>query len=248
MWNSVWADLHIHTVLSPCAEVEMIPPLIVERACQLGLGLIAITDHNASDNAAAVMEAARGSGLQVLPGMELQTREEVHLLCLFDSLEGCGEWQSYIRGKLPPLENREEFFGPQFVVDATGDLVRTEHQLLATSADVGLEEAIAGVHALGGLAIPAHVDRPSFSLLANLGFVPERLAADALEVSRHFRPPDGNGKWPQLRGWPLLVDGDAHRLQEIQGRVQLKIASPVLAELAMALKGFEGRQLRVNWQ
>src|SRR5512136_136217 len=95
------ADLHIHTVLSPCAEVEMIPPLIVERALDAGLDLIAITDHNASANAAAVIDAARGTGLKVLPGIELQTREEVHLLCLFDSLEQLQTWQTEVDDALP---------------------------------------------------------------------------------------------------------------------------------------------------
>ena len=85
--NYYCADLHVHTVLSPCAEIEMIPPLIVHRALQAGLALIAVTDHNSAENVAAVIEAAEGTGLTVLPGMEVQTREEVHLTCLFDSLE-----------------------------------------------------------------------------------------------------------------------------------------------------------------
>jgi hypothetical protein len=225
----------------------MIPPFIVSRACELGLGLIAITDHNASDNAAAVMAAAEGTGVQVLPGMELQTREEVHLLCLFDNLNACGQWHSLVKGKLPPLNNREEFFGPQFVVDSAGDLLRTEERLLATAADIGLEEAIVSIHGLGGLAIPAHVDRPSFSLLANLGFIPAGFEADGLEVSRQFKPPDGGGKWPQLRVWPLVMDGDAHRLQDMQKCTRFCVAAPVIAELAMALKGREGRQMRVEW-
>jgi predicted metal-dependent phosphoesterase TrpH len=119
----VRADLHIHTVLSPCAEVEMIPPLIVEHALDAGLDLIAITDHNASANAGAVMEAARKTGLKVLSGMELQTREEVHLLCLFDTLEQLTTWQSEVDRALPDLLNRAETLGEQFVVDAAGDFV-----------------------------------------------------------------------------------------------------------------------------
>jgi len=107
-FRSVWADLHIHTVLSPCAEVEMIPPLIVRRARELGLGLIAITDHNSAENVDSVQRAARGSGLKVLPGMEVQTSEEVHVLCLFDTLEQVLDWQECVFGSLPPLKNREE--------------------------------------------------------------------------------------------------------------------------------------------
>ena len=85
--RSLWVDLHVHTVISPCAEVEMIPPLIVGRARELGLGAIAITDHNTAENVGAVQRAARDTGLVVLAGMEVQTREEAHILCLFDRLE-----------------------------------------------------------------------------------------------------------------------------------------------------------------
>jgi 3',5'-nucleoside bisphosphate phosphatase len=242
-----WADLHVHTVLSPCAEVEMIPPLIVERALALGLSMIAVTDHNSSANAGAVMEAARGTGLVVWPGMELQTREEVHLLCLFNQLGCCEEWQSVVRQHLPDLQNREEFFGPQFVVDASGDWRRTETQLLSVSADLGLEEAAAQVKELGGIVIPAHVDRPSFSLMVNLGFVPSGLKADALEVSSRFVPPDGRGKWPFMAGWTLLVNGDAHRLVEIRKQTCFQVNEVTWPEISLALKGEEDRRVTVNW-
>lgn len=242
------ADLHIHTVLSACAEVEMIPPLIVRRACRLGLGLIAVTDHNACANAEAVIRAAEGTGLTVLPGMELQTREEVHLLCLFDTVEQAMQWQDVVWGRLPPLANREEFFGAQYVVDAVGEWVRTEERLLAMSADIALEDAIAKVHALGGLAIPAHVDRPAFSLLANLGMVPRGLAADALEVTARFQPDAGFAQWPELRRWPLVVNGDAHRLNEMQNRTLLKVAAPTVRELHLAFRGEEGRKATVDWE
>src|SRR5512139_2660318 len=107
-WRYLLSDLHVHTVLSPCAEVEMIPPLIVRQAIQLGLEIIAITDHNSAGNAAAVIEAAAGSGLTVLPGMEVQSREEVHLICLFDRVEQALGWQEQVLSALPDLENDED--------------------------------------------------------------------------------------------------------------------------------------------
>ncbi len=220
----------------------MIPPLIVRQALHLGLGLIAITDHNACDNAAAVLEAAEGTGLRVLPGMELQTREEVHLLCLFDTTEQCQKWQDEVWTKLPVAPNKPDVFGEQFVVDATGQLIRTEERLLATSASIALEEAADRVHALGGVAIPAHVNRPSFSLLANLGFVPEGLDVDALEVTSRFEPEAGFRQWPQLKSWPLIVGGDAHRLNEMRRGTRFRIADPTVREIGLALKGEEGRQ------
>jgi hypothetical protein len=243
------ADLHIHTVLSPCAEVEMIPPLIVERALALGIGLIAITDHNAAANCEAVMKAARGTGLVVLPGMEVQTSEEVHVGCLFDTLEQALTWQGIVFDHLPELLNPEEAFGAQFVVDANGDYIRTETRLLLTSTDLTLDDTISRLAALGGMAIPAHVDRMSYSLLANLGFVPQGLSSPALELFRQTSPDDARAKWPQLAQWPLIRGGDAHRLSEICPALRLALAECTLAELALAFSGRCGRSFSVvPWQ
>ncbi len=126
--NKFRADLHVHTVLSPCAEVEMIPPLIVREALERGIRLIAITDHNATGNIRAVMEAAQGTDLTILPGMELQTHEEVHLLCLFDTIEQAEIWQKVVDSVLPDRSNNPEFFGEQFIVDASGDFIRREER------------------------------------------------------------------------------------------------------------------------
>jgi PHP family Zn ribbon phosphoesterase len=243
--KTVAAELHVHTVLSPCAEVEMIPPLIVRAALDRGLGLIAITDHNASANATAVQAAARGTGLTVLPGMELQTREEVHLLCLFDTLVQIEAWQARIDAALPPTLNDIELFGEQFVVDSTGDFLRREPRLLLTSADIGLERAVAEVTALGGLAIPAHVDRRAFGLFANLGFLPAGLPVPALEISRNISPAEACRKYPSLIGRTLVQGGDAHRLDEILGLNEFQIEAPSLSELAQAFSGKDGRKVQV---
>ena len=225
----------------------MIPPLILRQAKRLGLSLIAITDHNACHNAEAVIQASAGSGIHVLPGMELQSKEEVHLLCLFDTVRQCQEWQEEVFNKLPPLANKEEAFGAQFVVDSVGEWVRTEERFLAGAADMGLEEVVAEVHSIGGMVIPAHVDRPSFSLLSNLGLIPDSLKVQALEVTPQFVPGIGLQKWPQLKAWCLIVNGDAHRLQEIQNRTLFKIAAPVVQEIDLALKGEQGRRVVVEW-
>lgn len=240
------AELHVHTVLSPCAEVEMIPPLIVHEALERGIQLLAITDHNASANVAAVRRAARDSGVTVLPGMELQTREEVHLLCLFDTIEQIEAWQTTVDGRLPHLENNIDVFGEQFVVDETGEFVRREERLLLTSADLSLDEAVEGVHALGGLAIPAHVDRKAFSLIANLGFVPAGINVDALEISRHLSPEEARDRYPQLREYPLVQNGDAHRLDELLGVNLARLEAPTVAELALALREEGGRSLAIR--
>ena len=237
------AELHVHTVLSPCAGVEMIPPLIVQEALQLGLNLIAVTDHNATANAAAVMQAAKGTGLMVLPGMEVQTREEVHMLCLFDTLEQTAEWQARVDALLPKTPNNVDFFGEQFVVDATGEFIRREERLLINSVAIGLESAAEMVRSLGGLAIPAHVDRKANGLLANLGLVPEGF--DALEISRHITPSEAIERYPQLRGHPLIQSGDVHLLDGFLGNVELIMESPQIAELNLAIKGLNERKLSI---
>jgi len=240
------AELHVHTVLSPCAEVEMIPPLIVREALDKGIDLIAITDHNASANVGAVRAAAAGTPLAVLPGMELQTREEVHLLCLFDTLEQVMAWQALVDARLPQLENNIEFFGEQFVVDETGEFIRREPRLLSTSADLSLEEAANRVAGLGGIAIPAHVDRKAFSLIANLGFVPTDAPVEALEISRHLDPAQARQILPQIRQFPLIRGGDVHRLDEFLGANFFTLAAPTVGELAKAFLGEAGRSLVVR--
>jgi len=239
--SSFLADLHVHTVLSPCAEVEMIPPLIVRQALARGLNLIAVTDHNAASNCAAVMQAAQDTGLAVLPGMEVQTVEEIHTLCLFDTIEQALTWQGIVFDHLPDLANAEDVFGAQYVVDAEGEYIRTETRLLQTATDLPLEEVLRRVKTLGGLSIPAHVDRPSYSLLANLGFVPPGLAAPALEIFRLTDPAAARARWPDLAPYPLIRSGDAHRLSEITPALRLTLAAPTIAELALALAGRDGR-------
>lgn len=239
------ADLHVHTVLSACAEVEMIPPLIVKRAGELALGIIAITDHNSAENAAAVMEAAQGSELSVLPGMEVQTKEEVHLLCLFDALEQVLDWQDVVYAHLPPLKNKPEVFGPQFVVDAPGDFVRHNERLLSTATSLSIEEIVTAVAQRGGLCIAAHIDRPSFSLLANLGFVPPGVPFAAMEITRWANVNELQHQHPSLTGYAFICSGDAHRLEEMSNRTVLTLGEPTIAELAMAFRGQEGRKVKI---
>jgi 3',5'-nucleoside bisphosphate phosphatase len=240
------ADLHVHTALSPCAEVEMIPPLIVEAACAKGIDLIAVTDHNASANIGAVQKAAQGSGVTVLPGMELQTREEVHLLCLFDSVPQVEAWQMFVDARMPADENDIEHFGEQFVVDHTGEFICRETRLLLTSANLTLEQAVKGVDQLGGVVIPAHVNRQAYGLIANLGFVPTSVPIEALEISRHLTVEQAMEKFPQIRGYPLIQSGDVHRLDEFLGSCVFTLEEPTIAELRLALRQQAGRSIMIR--
>ncbi|MHB1000927.1 MAG: PHP domain-containing protein [Armatimonadota bacterium] len=216
------ADLHIHTILSPCAEVEMIPPFIVERAIEVGLDIIAITDHNSAENVQAVIDAADGSALKVLPGIECETLEGVHLICLFDTVQSAMEMQEIIYASLPNLPNRPETFGAQFVVDSTGDFIRYNERLLLVPTGIPLEDVVEAVNRLGGLAIPAHVDRPSYGIYGVLGFLPDEPVFNAVEISKHLTPDQAASRYPDLDGKSILCSSDAHRLEEIgTGRCRL---------------------------
>jgi PHP family Zn ribbon phosphoesterase len=243
--RSLLVDLHLHTVLSACAEIEMIPPLIVRRACELGLDVIAVTDHNCAANVEAVSRAAEGTGLAVLPGMEVQTREEVHMLCLFDTLDQVMAWQQVVFAALPDARNNKEVFGAQLVVSARGKCRYIEERLLATSAALSVEQVADRVTSLGGICIPAHVDRPSYSILSNLGFVPPTLRIAGIEITRLTTPRKYIQLCPALSHYGLIVNGDAHRLAEMGARTRVLVEAPTVSELSMALAGLGGRETRV---
>lgn len=239
------ADLHVHTVLSPCAEIEMLPPLIVREALDRGIQIIAVTDHNASANINAVQQAALGTELNVIPGMELQTREEVHVLCLFDTLEQVEALQREVDRLLPPMENDAGHFGVQLKVDAAGELLEQEPRLLLTSVDLSFSDAFRLVEDLAGLFIPAHVNRKAYSLLEVLGFVPQDTPVEALEISRHLKPGDVIVRYPQVKGYPLVQDGDVHRLDDFLGVNHFHIAAPTIAEMKLAFRAQEGRNMSI---
>lgn len=240
------AELHVHTVLSPCAEVEMIPPLIVREAVERGINLIAITDHNASANVGAVIKAAKGTELAVLPGMELQTREEVHSLCLFDRLEQLEDFQTWVNTGLPDIQNRPDFFGEQFVVDETGEFIRREEQLLLVSVEYSMSEAFQKVCQLGGLFIPAHVDRTQFGLISVLGLVPDDISLELLEISRRRSPDQARVQFPQISRYPLIQSGDVHRLDEFLGANEFMLDNASIDELRLAIHLLDGRRLAIR--
>jgi PHP family Zn ribbon phosphoesterase len=224
----------------------MIPPLIVQAALEKNIDLIAITDHNASANVCAVQKAAEGTPLTVLPGMEVQSREDVHLLSLFATLEALDAWQTEVDHALPHLPNRPDFFGEQFVVDETGDFMRTEPRLLLTSTSLSIDEIFARVRELGGVVIPAHVERTTYGLLPTLGLISEQWQVPALEISRHSTPDKAAAKFPALRGYPLIQSGDVHHLDSFLGTTVFTLASPTLTEVRLAFNHTDGREVCIK--
>lgn len=223
----------------------MLPPLIVMECLEKGISLIAITDHNATANISAVQKAAEGTDLIVLPGMEVQTREEVHSLCLFDTLEQAMTWQEIVDRHLPEIPNRADYFGDQLIVDANGDFIRREERLLLNSINLSLEEAFHLVTKLDGLFIPAHVNRTANGLLPILGMPPTDIPLEIMEISRHLKPAEAVKIYPALQNYLLIQSGDAHRLDEILGLNQFTLHSPTLQEIRLALRGDQGRSHRI---
>ncbi len=225
----------------------MIPPFVVRQAADQGIQVIAITDHNAVANIEAVQKAAAADekGLIVLPGMELQTREEVHVLCLFDTIDQVRTFGNWVENHLPNIPNNPDFFGEQFVVDETGDFIRREERLLLSSADASMTEAWHKVEELQGLFIPAHVNRKAFGLLAVLGFVPTDVPIEALEISRHITPERALLQYPQIKGYPLIQNGDVHSLDGYLGSTHLTVEDINIAEIRKAIRGQDGRSMQL---
>lgn len=238
------ADLHIHTALSPCAGEEMLPPSIVVQALRAGLDLIAITDHNSAGNIEAVMEAAQGTTLKVLPGLEVQTREEVHLICLFENTEAALAWQEIVYQHLPPGENIESFFGNQLLLDARGKEKGREKRLLLQSTDLAVEEVVEQVISLGGVVIPAHVDRQAYSLLGVLGFIPPSLPVTALEISLAENKDKIKGSLGSPGRFTFITSSDAHYLNDVgRSATCFYIKEATLSEIRLALADKGGRKV-----
>jgi 3',5'-nucleoside bisphosphate phosphatase len=223
----------------------MIPPLIVQKALERGINLIAITDHNASENIQSVIKAAQGTGLTILPGMELQTEEEIHCLCLFDTLEQIAKLQKIVDQTLPNIPNNVDFFGEQFIVDETGEFIRRKKILLINSTRLSFEEAHKAVTQLGGLFIPAHVNRQAFGLIYRFGFVPPEPKLVALEISRHISPQEAVNKYPQLATFPLIQSGDVHYLEDFLGVNRFTMEKPTVSEMKKAFAEINGRNFEL---
>ncbi len=212
---NVFYDLHLHSCLSPCGEPDMTPRNIVNMCVLAGLQIIALTDHNTAENCPAFLAAAKEAGILALPGMELTTREEIHVVCLFDSLEAALTFGGYVKKRLSKVKNRPEIFGGQAVVDENDNILREEDVLLLCAADIGIHEVRALVEGVGGAAFPAHVDRSSFSLLANLGAYDPALDFGTAEVSRRSSAQEVLLRHPEMDGLRFITNSDAHRLEDI---------------------------------
>ncbi len=242
--KAVKADLHVHTCLSPCASLDMTPSRIVKTACERNLDLLAVTDHNSAENVKAVIASARNTDLVIIPGIEVTTSEEVHILGLFQDPGDAISMQELVYGQLQPGQNDEELFGIQVVADEHDMVDAINTRLLIGATSLMLDEVVDAIHQRNGLAVAAHVDRVSFSILGQLGFIPPGLKLNALEISSAMTPSEARGRFEECRKFPLLTSSDAHSPEQI-GRVftHLLVERACWSELAKALASIDGRKV-----
>ena len=235
------ADMHIHTCLSPCADLEMSPRNIIKEAKKKGLDIIGICDHNSAENFPAVEKSANKEGIKVIGGIEITSREEVHVLALFGNERDLFLMQEAVYSKLHGI-NDEKRYGLQVVVNDNDEVLSFNNKLLIGATEMSIEEVVDLTHQFNGIAIAAHVDREGFSIISNLGFIPEGLKLDALEIIE----PSKIDKINKGRDFVFITSSDAHFINDIGKRYTCFIMKEsTFEEIRKCLTGENGRKVVV---
>jgi 3',5'-nucleoside bisphosphate phosphatase len=238
------ADLHIHSVLSPCGGLEMSPLCVIKKAKELGLDIIAITDHNTMANCSAYHRVAEKEDVNFLNGVEIQTAEEIHLIALFDEFANAMSFDRELYDSLLNIPNDPEYFGDQVVVDADENIIRCEDKALLNSSLWSLDEVLIKVEEHNGFCFPAHVDATTFSIIGQLGFIPDSLPIAAVGITAKGKRDVILENYPFLQKFALIRSSDAHYLADIgSGYAMFLLESPTVKEIRMACKGLEGRRI-----
>jgi PHP family Zn ribbon phosphoesterase len=208
-------DLHIHSCLSPCGDNDATPADIAGLSAALGLQIVALTDHNTCRNCPAFFAGAENYGVLPIAGMELTTAEEIHVLCLFGELSAAMAFSDLVYDHLPKIENNAAIFGEQIICNADGEPIDTLSRCLINATDIGIYEVAALLKPYGGIMIPAHIERAAFSLIANLGYVPEDCGFSAVEIRSKAASGNLKAQYPYLNQCQILNNSDAHRLEDL---------------------------------
>lgn len=220
-------DLHIHSALSPCGDNDMTPNNIVNMSIIKGLDVIAIADHNSAGNVRATMEVA-GDNILVVPAMEVTTSEEVHALCYFPDIDSAEDMSDFIHSHLPDIKNRTDIFGNQYYMNSEDEVIREEEKLLVSATDLSIYDVAEETKKRGGIMVPAHIDRDSYSVLANLGFMPPDLITGAVEITDKNRERLSS----EYEKYAIITDSDAHYLENIsEPKHQLDILNKNAGEI-----------------
>ena len=212
----LYYDFHIHSCLSPCGDTDMTPNNIVNYAKIMGYDVIALTDHNTALNCPAVAKIAEENGITFIPGMELCTSEEVHIICLFYTLEDALNFSEYVKSTMPPIKNKPSVFGEQLICDENDNVIGQEEILLVTASGISTEKVVKKVAEFNGICYPAHIDRSSFSILSNLGTIDEYFCFKCAEIYDVLKEDELKKKYPYLEKLKILSDSDAHYLENMR--------------------------------
>lgn len=212
----LYYDFHIHSCLSPCGDTDMTPNNIVNYAKIMGYDVIALTDHNTALNCPAVAKIAEENGITFIPGMELCTSEEVHIVCLFYTLEDALNFSEYVKSTMPPIKNKPSVFGEQLICDENDNVIGQEEILLVTASGISTEKVVKKVAEYNGICYPAHIDRSSFSILSNLGTIDEYFGFKCAEIYDILKEDELKKKHPYLEKLKILSDSDAHYLENMR--------------------------------
>lgn len=238
------ADLHIHTCLSPCAELDMTPLRIIDAAVKKRLDVIAISDHNSAENAGIAMKIAQDKGIKVLPAMEVTSYEEAHVLAIFDSIEKVMGMQEIIYKNLPDGINDERLSGYQVVVNERDEVLGFNKRILFGATGLSLKAIVDATHFFGGIAVASHIDKEIFSVISQLGFIPDDIAFDALEISYNTKRQRAESVFGAYKAIPWITSSDAHHLNDIGRRTTSFFLEELsFEEIKMALKG----ERRIEW-
>jgi 3',5'-nucleoside bisphosphate phosphatase len=239
------ADLHVHTVLSPCGDLDMSPVNIIRRAVEKNLEIIAITDHNSTKHCDVTRRIGEKHGITVIAGAELNTREEIHCLAFFENTDQTDEFQRYIDVNLTVIPNNPAIFGHQFIVDEQENILAEEERLLIAALQTGIEEVEKEVHRLNGLFVPAHINRMHNGIYGQLGFLPPDFRADALEVARVGDYRTFIREHPETGNYHLICSSDAHYLEQIGTSVtEFYLEKPDFEGIRQALKSGTGEKIK----
>lgn len=210
----LYYDFHIHSALSPCGDNDMTPNNLINMSIIKGLDAVALTDHNACENVRAAAAVA-GDKIIFIPGMEVETSEEVHIVTLFPTADAAEEMQRILVDSSPYIPNRPEIFGNQYIMDENDEICGEIDRMLVTASGLDIYTVVAAAKDLGGIAYPAHIDRESYSVLSNLGFIPPDLDISAVEITEKSRTAL-EGEYSNR--YNIITSSDAHYLWDISER------------------------------
>lgn len=241
----VYYDLHIHSCLSPCGDNDMTPNNIVNMSLLNGMDMIALTDHNSCKNCRAAVRAGEEVGVTVVPGMELTTSEEAHVVCLFPTVEQAEAFGDYVESRSPEIRNRPEIFGDQLIMDWQDEVVGRVSRLLINASSISVGELPGLMAEFGGAAFPAHIDHDSYSVISSLGAIPAEAEFHAAEISGKGDKELLLKRYPELQDMILLMDSDAHYLDWLkERRPWLDLPEKTARCLVDALNG----KIQVKWE